>query len=171
MTELLKYTIPSLILFAIVIYILHAFFKNERQKRANELALKNNDQIIQLKIQAFERMLIFLERISPESMIVRCNKTGFSAQQLHTELLNSIRAEYEHNLSQQLYISEKTWRMINSAKLNIIKLINTCADKIKPNSSSLDLSKLILESVMTEERLPTREAMMALKEEFYQISI
>lgn len=169
MSEILKYTIPSLVLVVIVIYVLQAFFKNERLRRANELALKTNDKIIPLKIQAYERMLIFLERISPESMIIRCNKKGFNAQQLHTELLNSVRAEYEHNLSQQLYISDKTWRMINSAKLNIIKLINTCADQIELKSSSLELSKLILETVMSEDQLPTREATLALKEEFHEV--
>ena len=168
MAELLKYLIPYVILSILVIYMLTAFFKNERQKRATDLALKNDDKIIPLKIQAYERMLIFLERISPESLILRSNKNGLTSQQLQTELLNNIRTEYEHNLSQQLYISENTWRLINNAKLNIIKQINSCADKMNPKSPSIELSKLILESVMVEDKLRTRDAITALKKEFQE---
>jgi hypothetical protein len=167
--EILKYTLPSLIVFLTVYFILKKYFENESKKRIHQTILKNHDVITPLRLQAYERIIIYLERISPDSLILRVNKPGYTSKQLQTELLNTIRIEWEHNLSQQLYVTQKTWEVVKNAKSNIIQLINVEADKIKGDSPSLNLSKAILSSVIDQDKLYTADAIKYIKEEMNQM--
>lgn len=163
--EMLKYTLPSLIVFLTGYYFLKKYFENEFKKRTHQTLLKNQDVITPLRLQAYERIIIYLERISPESIILRVNKPGYTCKQLQTELLNTIRIEWEHNLSQQLYVTQKSWEVVRNAKSNIIQLINITAGKVKEDSPSLNLSKAILSSVMDQEKIYATEAIKFIKEE------
>jgi hypothetical protein len=125
---------------------------------------------MKMQIQAYERLALLLERISPESIIMRVNKPGITAKQLHTELLSSIRAEFDYNISQQVYISNKAWELIISAWGKVIHLINTAADQVKDEATALTLSQQIFEMTMELVSQPTKEAMHFLKkvmEQFY----
>ncbi len=167
--EILKYILPSLIVFLTAFYFLKKYFDNEDKKRKHQSVLKNQDIITPLRLQAYERIILLLERISPESLIVRVNKPGYSSKELHTELINTIRIEWEHNLSQQLYISNKSWEVVKNARANVIQLINIAADKVKGDSKSITLSKEILSSLMTQEKIHTGDAIKFLKEEMNRI--
>jgi hypothetical protein len=167
--EILKYTLPSLIVFLTVYYFLKKYFENEAKKRMHQTLLKNHDVITPLRLQAYERIILYLERISPESLILRVNKHGYTCQQLQTDLLNTIRIEWEHNLSQQLYVTQKSWEVVKNAKSNIIQLINVSADKVKGDSPSLNLSKAILSSVMDQNKIHTADAIKYIKEEMNQM--
>jgi hypothetical protein len=167
--EILKYTLPSLIVFLTVYYFLKKYFENEAKKRMHQTLLKNHDVITPLRLQAYERIILYLERISPESLILRVNKPGYTCQQLQTDLLNTIRIEWEHNLSQQLYVTQKSWEVVKNAKSNIIQLINVSADKVKGDSPSLNLSKAILSSIMDQDKIHTVDAIKYIKEEMNQM--
>ena len=167
--DILKYTLPSLIVFLTVYYFLKKYFENEARKRMHQTILKNHDVVTPLRLQAYERIILYLERISPESLILRVNKRGYTSQQLQTELLNTIRIEWEHNLSQQLYVTQKAWEVVKNAKVNIIQLINVSADKVKGDSLSLNLSKAILSSVMDQNKINTVDAIKFIKEEMNQM--
>jgi hypothetical protein len=91
--EILKYTLPSLIVFLTVYYVLKKYFENEDKKRYHLTLLKNQDIITPLRLQAYERIILYLERISPDSLIIRVNKPGYTCQELQVELLNTIRIE------------------------------------------------------------------------------
>jgi len=167
--EILKYILPSLIVFLTVFYFLKKYFENEDKKRNHQTLLKNKDIITPLRLQAYERIILFLERISPESLIIRVNKPGFTSKELHTELINTIRVEWEHNLSQQLYISHKSWEVVKNARANVIQLINIATDKAKGDSQSMNLGKEILSSLMTQEKNHTGDAIKIIKEEMNRI--
>ena len=107
-----------------------------------------------------------MERIALESLILRVNKQGLNTQQLQGEMLSAIRAEFEHNLSQQIYMSPQAWEVIKNARINTVKLINTSAGKIKPEASALDFSTFLLERVIEMEKPPTQVAIDFLKQEF-----
>jgi hypothetical protein len=163
--ELLKYTIPSLIVFFTTFFTVRWYFKTDQEKRRHEIKLLNERTITPIRLQAYERLILFLERISPDSLIMRLSEPNMTAGQLQNNMLISIRAEFEHNLSQQLYISNQAWEVIKSAKTNLIKIINTAADKVKPNDSAIELSKIILESMMEVNKSPTTVAIEFLKKE------
>ena len=167
--EILKYILPSLIVFLTVFYFLKKYFENEDKKIKRQMLLKNQDILTPLRLQAYERIILFLERISPENLILRVNKPGTTSKELQTELLNTIRIEWDHNLSQQLYISHNSWEVVKNARMNVIQLINIAADKVKGDSQSINLSKEILSSLMTQEKINTGDAIKFLKDEMNRI--
>ncbi|MBN2481339.1 MAG: hypothetical protein JXB19_06350 [Bacteroidales bacterium] len=167
--EILKYLLPSLVVFITTWYLVRKYFESEDKKLQQQRMLNNQNMITPLRLQAYERAIIFLERISLESLILRVNKSGFTCQQLQTEMLNTIRSEFEHNLSQQIYISHSAWEMLKAARATTIQLINNTAGKVQKDSPSLNLSKAILETLVESEKEPCADAIRMIKKEISQL--
>ena len=167
--DILKITIPALIVFFTSWILLKNMIKNSEDKRRYELILQNSRTVTPIKLQAYERIVLFLERISLESLIVRVSLSDMNASQLHTALITTIRSEFEHNLSQQIYMSRQAWEVVRNARSNMIKLINSEFEKLPANSSSLALSKQLLEKIMELEQEPTRAAIDYVKTEVGRI--
>jgi hypothetical protein len=169
MLEILTYTIPSLVVFLTVYYILHSYFEDQEKKRQLKTVLKNRKLITPLRLQAYERVILFLERISPESLIMRTSTQGMTSKQLQSEMLASIRAEFDHNLSQQLYISNDAWGQVKNARSNTVKLINIASEKITGDLPYFHLSTQILEMIMEAEKTPSSVAIEFLKKEVQKL--
>ena len=167
--DILKITIPALLVLLTAWLMLRNMIKNDQNKRRQELLLQSNKTITPIRLQAYERVVLFLERISLESLIVRVSSPDMSASQLHTALLNTIRSEFEHNLSQQIYISPQAWEVVKSAKSNTIKTINNEAEKLPLKSTGMDLTKRLFDNVVKIEKEPTRVAINFLKGEIARI--
>ncbi|MPM02505.1 hypothetical protein SDC9_48754 [bioreactor metagenome] len=118
-----------------------------------------------IRLQAYERLALFLERINPESIVIRMNQPGMSARELQAQLLQSIRMEFEHNLSQQVYISNAAWDMIKNAKEDIIRMINTAGSAMQPNATAIDLSTAIFEESLKMKEGILQKALVYLKNE------
>lgn len=169
LTDILKITIPALIVFFTAWIVLRNVIKNDQDKRRQELILQNSRTVIPIKLQAYERIVLFLERISLESLIVRVSTPEMTANQLHSAMLNAIRSEFEHNLSQQIYMSQQAWEVVRNARSNMIKIINSEAEKSPADSSGMALSKRLLEKIMELEKEPTRAAIDYVKNEIARI--
>jgi len=167
--EILKYTLPALIVFLTVWILMRSYIINEDKKRRFDLSMNQKDSILPLRLQAYERLIIFLERISPDSLVMRHSNTQLSSAQLQHELINAVRNEFEHDLSQQTYISRQGWEMIKTARNNVIKLINETASELKPDISGLNLSKRILENAMELGTPPSYPAIEFLKKEVREL--
>jgi hypothetical protein len=167
--EILKYTLPSFVVFITAYFILHAYFADQEKKRQFKTALKNKELITPIRFQAYERIILFLERISPDSLIMRVSQPGMSSRQLQAEMHASIRAEYEHNLSQQLYISPKAWDQVKNARSGMIKMINTAIEKVGPDTAYIYLSKELLDMSVQEEENPVTQAILFLKIEVQKL--
>jgi hypothetical protein len=163
--EILKITIPSLIVFLTAWVLLRNMIRNDQDKRRQELIMQSGRTIVPIRLQAYERIVLFLERISLESLLVRTNTPGMTASDLHNALLNTIRSEFEHNLSQQIYMSQQAWEVVKNARSTTIKIINTEFEKTPNTSTGLDFSRKLLERVMELEKEPTRTAIEYIKNE------
>jgi len=163
--EILKYILPSTVVFFTTFYLVKRYFENEDNRRRQEIILSSKNMVTPLRLQAYERLILFLERISPENLILRVNKNNITSQQLHNEMLSAIRTEFEHNLSQQIYVSPKVWESLKAAKSKTVHLINVTAENIKNDSPAMNLSRAILESVIESDTSPVSEAMAILKKE------
>lgn len=163
--EILKITIPALLVFLTTWIVMRIMIRNDQEKRRLEMVLQAGKSVTPIKLQAYERIVLFLERISLESMLVRISSPTMNAQQLHTALLTAIRSEFEHNLSQQIYMSPQAWEVVRNARSNMIKLINSKYEKLPENATGMLFSKELLESVMELEKEPTRAAIDYLKGE------
>ena len=118
-------------------------------------------------MQAYERITLLLERISPANLTVRVyeKNKNLNAQKLKDEFLTTIRTEFDHNLSQQIYISANTWSLVKVAKEATIKLVNIASIKLNDGAPGIELSKIILQTAAEAKELPTDVALKQLKEE------
>ncbi len=142
--EILKYVIPALIVFFTSTIITWLFFKNEEKKRAQDIRFKNQEQITPLRLQAYERLVLLMERLSPTNLVVRVQSPGMNVRQLQNELLSTIRKEFDHNIAQQVYVSPELWKKIVEAKENLVREINTSVIELKPEAPAIELIKAIL---------------------------
>jgi hypothetical protein len=163
--DILKITIPSLLVFLTAWVLLRNMIRNEQDKRRQDLIMQNSRTILPIRLQAYERIVLFLERTSLESLLIRVNTPGMSASELHSSLLNTIRSEFEHNLSQQIYMTQQAWEVVKNARSNTIKFINTEFEKIPKSASGLEYSRQLLEELMELEKEPTRTAIEYIKNE------
>ena len=163
--EILKYTVPALIVFLTVLVMLRNWSRNEDKRRKTEFNMHISDEILPVRLQAYERSILLLERISPESMIMRVSRTDSSARQLQQELLSNITSEFEHNTAQQTYLSTEAWDKMKAAKNQIINLVNETAKEVKPDASGPTLGKLILERLTELNNPPSQVAIDYLKQE------
>lgn len=162
-TILLAATIPGFTIAAVAYLIMNKMMKAEQARRNYEIRKDLVKTLQPVKLRAYERMALLLERISPDSLLNRQNLKDVSALSLQAALLRQIREEWEHNLSQQIYIQQDTWIMLKNAKESMIQLINTCAVQMKMNSTALDYAKQILEVYKTVEKSPIDAALGMLK--------
>ena len=168
--EILKIVLPAAMVFVAAYIILKSMLENDQKKREHELKKNNQSAVLPLKIQAYERFVIYLERINPNTLVVRINKNGMNAHQLQLELIKTIKSEYEHNLSQQIYVSYGAWELIKNAKEELIKLINISATKVHQEAPSNELAMMILNiAAGLEKKLPNDVALEYLKKEVSNI--
>ncbi|PLX04082.1 MAG: hypothetical protein C0594_09570 [Marinilabiliales bacterium] len=163
--EILKYTVPALVVFITAYFILKSMLDKEVQKHRIEIVMNNQKIITPIRLQAYERLSLFLERIALESLIMRTQQPKMTVGQLQSRLISSIRTEFDHNLSQQVYVSVAAWGVIKNAKENLIQMINAMAGKMDTSAPAMDLSKALLEQVMQMDVSPTKEALTFLKKE------
>jgi len=163
--DILKITIPGLLVLLTTWLVIRNMIRNDQDKRRQELLLQNSRTVTPIRLQAYERIVLFLERVSLESMLVRVSMPSMSASQLHSALLTTIRSEFEHNLSQQIYMSPQAWEVVRNARSNMIKIINAEFEKMPETATGMDLSRKLLEGVMALDKEPTRAAIDYIKGE------
>lgn len=168
--ELLKIILPAGLVFAATYFITKRFLDNEQKRRDSEIRKNNQTTLTPLRLQAYERIIIFLERINPNTLVVRVNKVGMNANQLHLELIKTIKTEYEHNLSQQIYVGHGAWELVKTTKEEIIKLVNISATKVSNDSPSNELAMMILSITSNlNKKLPNDVAIDYIKKEVNQV--
>jgi len=167
--DLLKITLPAIIVLYAVYLIVKSFLNREFDRKVLELKMKNTETILPIRLQAYERMCLFLERISPNNLVLRLNNSGYNVREFHEVLLNEIRQEYNHNLSQQVYMSDESWNLTKKAMEEVVVVINTAASELEGDGPSLDLSKRIFELMMHKETDPIVLSLTHMKDEIRQI--
>ena len=163
--EILKITIPGLLVLLAAYYVMDGMLKNEERRRFYEMKLNASKILDPIRLTAYERFALFLERINPESLILRVQTPGMTAVDLHVTLLATIREEFEHNVSQQIYISPELWAVIKNAKESLIQFINTYSAKVPDNVPAIELSKILIEAYNSMENAPIEVALNILKKE------
>lgn len=164
----LLFILPILIVFAGLYFMMKKLIDSFHKKWLLDYRKESQKIVTPIKFQAYERIVLFLERISLDNLVMRIYKGGMSPKQLQSELLNVIRTEYEHNLSQQVYISTSSWRMVRTVKEETIKIINTAASSLPDSASGLEMSQLILRLISDMKQTPSRLAIDYLKHEIDQ---
>lgn len=166
--EILKIILPAFIVFLTVYHLMKEFFKAQIQMKNMELRSKGWGDTIPLKIQAFERLALFLERIRVQNLLIRLEEEGMTVKELKAVLLIGLQHEYDHNVSMRLYISERLWEIISLAKFEVTAMIAEAANETSDNS--VETFKVNIRKRMDErEKDPVDIAIGALKSEVGQI--
>lgn len=170
--EILKYTLPSVIVFLTAYFILKQVFDKQAKETREELTMQlkkeNAKMLTPVRMQAYERMVLFLERIAPSHLILRQNQSELNTFQFQTRLIHAIREEFEHNLSQQLYISTIAWEQVVQAKEEIVRIINTAASQLKSDDPSVKLGELIINTEKSMKTPIVKKAIDSLKKELQE---
>ena len=162
--EIVKIILPAGIVFLTTYYLVKNFLDHESRKKVLDLKLANQTILTPIRLQAYERVVLFLERINPSGMVMRVNKNT-SAAIFQGELLKTIRSEFEHNLSQQIYMSNKSWEAVTRAKEETIKLINVASSKVSNDATGMELAQTIIAVSSQLSELPTKVAIDVIKRE------
>ncbi|MBU2914534.1 MULTISPECIES: hypothetical protein [Reichenbachiella] len=144
------------------------FIRKEYDSKLIEIKLKNTEVVLPIRLAAYERICLFLERIMPKNLIVRLNVGEMSALEFHQVLLHEVREEFSHNVSQQVYMSVQAWEVVSSAMEEIVMIVNECASSLGEDAKSIDLARKVFERVMEREHLQVDYALVFIKEEIQQ---
>ena len=162
---ILNFTIPALIVFGVTYYLVQSFLNEQRKVRIIELKKEQANALTPIKLQAYERLTLLLDRIAPDNLVLRLSKAGQSAEQLRSELINTINTEFNHNIAQQIYVSNESWQMIKAVKEKMLTLIDQTFQECEPNETGPGLGKKILLKLISERVNPTQKAIELLKKE------
>ncbi|MBR1809953.1 MAG: hypothetical protein IJ776_11310 [Paludibacteraceae bacterium] len=165
MLELLKYTVPALIVLAATWLVLGKLLKEERQKREYELRRQDRNITNPLRLRGFERLALLLERITPEHMLMNLDFSSMTIQDLQRHLLQTVRLETDHNLSQQIYVSDETWQAVLLAKEETLNFINAIALQMPEGSTTLLYAQTLITAYRQNGETPVQHAMQLLKDE------
>ncbi len=143
--QLIFYILPSLIVGAVSYYFFKLHIENENKRRNFLIRKENQKKALPLRLQAYERMALFLERISPGNLLLRIKPVGDDKFDYENLLIKNIEQEFEHNLAQQIYISEQCWSAIKASKNATISIIR------KSNmSEKVDSPNKLRETILTD---------------------
>jgi hypothetical protein len=169
LVEFGKIVLPAIVVLYAAYLLVRSFMAKEIEVKKLDVRGKSLETLLPVRLQAYERMTLFLERMSPQNLLLRLNNPGLSARDLQRLLLDEIRNEYNHNVSQQVYISEEVWSQIKNAKEDLTMLINEAITKVAAEGPSIDLAKKIIELTLEKNVDPMGHALTQLKREIQQI--
>lgn len=125
----------------------------------------SSNGMMALRAQAYERMVLYLERITPDALIMRMHQGGMSADLLRNDLAKAVREEFDHNLSQQIYVSDEAWKHVVQAKEETLQLFNIAHEKMGPKATGLEMSRLVFSILSEVGRSPNESALRVLRSE------
>jgi hypothetical protein len=158
--DLLLVVLPSIFLVVILVIL----FKSYLNKQLDFLTVKSSQEItLPLRLQAHERLVLFLERIKPQHLLLRNDYSGSSFMPFQGHLLSEVRSEFNHNLAQQIYISPPNWKAIVASTELLMAEINEIAAQLPPDANAKDLALTILSVDSSPSRRLIDETILQLK--------
>lgn len=161
--------IPAGAVFATVYLFLKK--QSEKEIRHLQIELKKERQnfFLPSRVESYQRAVLLMERIHPNSLVMRIHNPGLPAKAMQAELLKAIREEYDHNVAQQIFISLPAWNMVKNSKEETIKIINLAGSQMSNIATSTDLAGKIFEIVAEVGQLPSEITVEYLKKELQEL--
>jgi hypothetical protein len=167
--EILKYTIPALIVLGASYLIVQKFLVTETQRKHLAVFQDSQDITIRLRLQAYERLVLFVERINPRLLIPRIYDSSMTVRDLQMAITFNITSEFEHNLSQQIYVSKNVWETVRGVKEQELNMVNNIAKTLDAAAPAKELHSRIVNYLLTVEELPSDVALHIINEEVRKV--
>jgi len=161
--EIIAYCLPALITGATAYYVFSLHIKSETNRKNFQIRKENQKQALPFRLQAYQRMTLFLERIDPNKLLIRISPSSEDKQEYEKLLILHIEQEFEHNLAQQIYISDNCWNIITTVKNTIIQTIRKT--NRNENIDSADKLRQTILTDLLENPSPTNIALTFIKKE------
>lgn len=142
------------IAFMAVYYILKTDIQRFFNLKTIEINKEARTHLLPLRLQAHERLIIFTDRINPANLLVRLHQQGIGLSVLQAGVLNEVRSEYQHNITQQLYVDSITWNVVRKLKDDTIAMINNAVQGLPVDANGIELSKAILQHMASIDENP-----------------
>ncbi|WP_316785478.1 hypothetical protein [Pedobacter frigiditerrae] len=169
------FTQVAIIAFGGIITVVAAYFllKNDIQNYFRFKTLEANKDsrgsLFPLRLQAYERLIIFTERINPANLLVRLHQQGIGVKELQAIILNDIKSEYQHNITQQLYVDSVSWNVVRKLKDDTIAMINNVVQGLPETATGIDISKKVLQHMSGIEENPYDLTIDHLKKDIHKL--
>lgn len=164
--SLIMYILPALLVLGTAYLILSQTAKQYQQAQLIAIEGKKQQNSLPLRLQAYERLVLFLERAEFSNLIPRLRDADMTAKELQFALISAIRQEYEHNITQQIYVSPKVWRSVVICKDELIKIINLVATTLPEDANGNMLARALFQYVMdNDEPMPTQRVLDVVRKE------
>lgn len=152
--DILKYTVAGIGIVYIAFYLFKPYLDKSHNLQLFDLKKAINSQTLPLRLQAYERLVLFTDRINPANLLIRLNGNRYSAAELHSLIVADIRNEYQHNVTQQIYVSDRAWTVTKRVKEDTLSLVNNAVKALPETATGLDLGKFILNHLNRLEENP-----------------
>lgn len=163
--DVIKLTIPGLIVFFTVRTMLKQYFSHQQNAEMLKLQKGKQEHTLPLRLQAYERLSLFCERISLSGLILRTRQEGMNAAQLRMALLLAIQHEFEHNITQQVYVSDQLWQIIKISRDDAVQVITQACEAVDLKDDALKLAEAIVNLEAQREMSAAAKALVAIKKE------
>ncbi len=167
--DLIKVLGPATLVLYLAYLLVRSFLNKQLDEIRLQIAQKSQEVVIPVRLQAYERVCLLLERISPNNLISRINNSELTAIEYQHVLINEVREEFNHNLSQQVYMSSEAWSYVQSAVEDVISIINEAGGNLEGEEKSLALAKNIIDLSMARSADSLRQALDFVKSEIQGI--
>jgi len=167
--DFLVYLAPSLLVFFTAWFLVRRFLQREITLKMLELKASQQKEMLPIRLQAYERLSIYLERISPNVMLLNQYEPGMNVLEFQQRMLSMIRDEFEHNYAQQIYVTAPLWTFIRNAKEEVARQIIVAASSLDGDAPAYQLSKRVFDAIVDKEEYPTQRALNILKAEVAQL--
>jgi len=163
--EIIKITVPALIVFFTVHTLLKQYLENQYKVRMVEFKQNQQKTTIPLRLQAYERLSLFCERISIPSLILRLRTEGMTASELRLSMMIAIQKEFEHNITQQVYVSDNLWKIVKIARDDVLNVVNLIFSQTDSRADAREFSHALFQFLEQREGVPLDKALEAIKKE------
>lgn len=167
--DVAKLTISGTLLIFIGYLIARPYLDQKLKVRLLDLKKGSQAAILPLRLQAYERIILLMERINPVNLLLRTNAPGLSLVEYQQILTAEIRNEYQHNITQQLYVNQSSWALVTKLKEDTIALINNAGKSLPADASHVELSKLILHHLASFDVNPYDAALIVIRQDIQQL--
>ena len=165
--ELLSYTLPAIVTGLVAYYFFGLHTKNEEGRRRYLLNKEAQKNALPLRLQAYERMSLYMERINPTKLLIRIAPISNDKNDYENLIITQIEQEFEHNLTQQIYMSDECWTIIVTAKNATIQMIRKA--NMSDRVDNADKLREVLLSDLMEKQSPSNAALAYIKTEVGQL--
>jgi hypothetical protein len=165
MENVLYIVVPALFVLMTAYMLLSKMLQNNERQRIFELRKSNQNVITPIRLRAYERLMLLIERTHPEKLMLNTYKPAMTVLELQTAFTASLRQEFAHNTAQQIYVSAELWDTISKVEQTLLKLINLVAAKCEPTADGIVLAQGVISIYDQQETNPTNYASQMLKQE------